>query len=1312
MNTYILRLTIAIFCFFFASGMEAKDIIFSNILAEHSNTQRSAISIYQSADKKIWFGNTTLNLYTHTGIQSYRISDYLPNIEDSYIHSICGDRANNLYFLAEHKLVKFDTKQEEFVDTQITTSAIFVYDNKLYYSQDNSLFVVDKDSTSKVFSLDPGTVITTIQIDPTAILAGANNGVYLYKGNQLRKVIDSPDVSALLMTKDQVLWIGSSTDGLTRMDLNHDIESRFTEQNTRLINNQVRCITEGNNNTIWIGTYKGITLFDHSGSVLETITHDNKPWSLSHYSVYSICKDNNNGMWIGTYFGGINYMNPKMQGNIYPTNQMMREEASQGFIFGRIAEDNNGNIYVGTENGGIKMLDSKSNSAIKLDVKNSISMPHTVKDICFDSTYNRLIIGSFREGIFTYDISSKSLTRIVDKSISEDQYATVKRIIEFKNGYIILGEKNVFVLNKSDLSLSVLDKHAPFANKQGILQEIYIDRKQNLWLSSSKQGIFTYNFITGKTVQVPIINDAARNTKIQSICEDGNGNLYFVTNNKGIICLSNDHNQLIEYNALNSNLVSNHYFQGIATPSGKLIFSFMNGVTCFDPQNRSMRHTYFDKQYPFKVENATCGLFVSKTNQIIIGGIKALMIFDETKLLDEPNDYNLWISKIAINNNAISYKDQKRLYDTQNNIVLTHDQNSIQIGFSSTNYSEKKTIYQYKLEGLEQNWNQAQSNLITYVSLPSGEFNLRIREMSYPGKILSIPIIIKPAFYASPFAYGCYALLTLLLIATVLRFYKKEAELKASLSFEHKDKLRMKEATEAKNAFFTSVSHELRTPLTLLKSHIEYICDNFELSASLRKRLHKINTHTEDMQTIVAELVDVHQQGQDLMKLQLDKQDMNRFVAETAEKYNEYAEKKNISFQTYFNDSVLDVWFDKEQMKKVVNNLISNAFKFTPSFGYITLKVSKKHSSVEIEVCNSGPGIPENELPYIFNRYYRAENLASQTQGSGIGLSVAKAIVTLHHGTITANSTPNESTRFVVSIPLFPATTDSIMDSTLKSDVLDSRNLTIEESALSQIQKDRSTILIIEDNEELLSILVDSFAPFFNIMQSTNGIDAYRQICENKPDLIISDSMIPELSGTELCKKLKLNPQYQDIPFIFLTAKTSSEQILDGYIAGANDYIIKPFNMQTLLLKCKNMLAHNGTKKQCSSFEDKKAQDLYSGATNKTDKEFLKQSQQIIEAHIAEKDFNVDNWSEEIGVSRSKLQYKIKALTGLTPNDYILKLKLEKARHLLENAPDMNINEIAWNCGFSGGSYFGKCFKAFYNTTPGELRKQINNKQS
>ena len=1312
MNTYILRLTIAIFYCCFAWPAQAKDIIFSNILAEHSNTQRSAISIYQSADKKIWFGNTTLNLYTDTGIKSYRISDYLPDIEDSNIHSICGDSSNNLYFLAEHRLIKFVADKEEFLDTKITTNTLFVFKNKLYYSLGNSVYIMDKDSTQKVLSLDPGTVISALQVESDALFIGTTEGVYLYKEMQLSKIADTRNVSALLHTKDGVLWIGSLTEGMTRIDLNCHTESKFTEQTTRLINNRVRCITEGHDSTIWVGTYKGITLFDSNGSILETITHDNKPWSLSHYSVYSICKDNNDGIWVGTYYGGINYMNPRMQGNIYPTNKAMQGETSQGFIFGRIAEDNDGNIYVATENGGIKKLDSITNSAINIEIKNNVAMPHTVKDICYDSIYNRLIIGSFREGLFTYDIGAQVLSKVIDKSIPEEQYATVKRIIAFKNGYVVLSENNVFILNKSDFRLSVLDPNAPFATKKCILQEIYIDRKQNLWLSSSKHGVFTYNFVTGKTFQLPIINDVIRNTKIKSFCEDGNGNLYFVTNNQGIICLNSDHNQLIEYNASNSNFVSDHYFQGIATSSGKLIFSFMNGVTCFDPQSRSMQHTCFDKQYPFKVENGTCGLFASKKNQIIIGGIKALMVFDEKNLLCEPDEYNLWISKTALNNNVISYKDQKRLFDKENRLILSHDQNNIQIGFSSTNYSDSKTVYQYKLEGLEQNWNQAQSNLITYVSLPAGEFELRIREVSYPGKELSIPILIKPAVYASNSAYICYTLLVLLIIAVVMRFYKKEVELKASLNFEHKDKLRIKETIEAKNAFFTGVSHELRTPLTLLKSHVEYICENFELNSSLRKRLLKISAHTDDMQTIVSELVDIHRRSKNKINLLFDKYDINGLVAEITDKYKEYAEKENISFQTYFNEPILDVWLDKEQMKKVINNLLSNAFKFTPPTGYITIKVSKKLSFVEIEVCNSGPGIPSDELPYIFNRYYRADNLASQTHGNGIGLSFAKEIVTLHNGSITAKSTPNERTCFVVKIPLVPIKTDAILNATSKPDVLDLHDIIPEQHTLADTPGNRSTVLIVEDNEELLSILSDSFTPFFDVVKSINGADAYHQICSCKPDLIISDSMIPEISGSELCKKIKSNPQYQDIPFIFLTAKTSQEEILDGYVAGADDYIVKPFNMQILILKCKNMLARQQINKECIDLDEKNALCLYSGATNKLDKEFLEQSHSIIESHIAEKDFNVDNWSELIGVSRSKLQYKIKALTGLTPNDYILKIKLEKARHLLLNAPEMNINEIAWICGFSGGSYFGKCFKAFYNTTPGELRKQINNKQS
>lgn len=656
-------------------------------------------------------------------------------------------------------------------------------------------------------------------------------------------------------------------------------------------------------------------------------------------------------------------------------------------------------------------------------------------------------------------------------------------------------------------------------------------------------------------------------------------------------------------------------------------------------------------------------------------------------------------------------------------IYLSYKQNNITVEFASFNYNnDRNRLFEYRLEGFDKAWTQTTGTTITYTNLPPGEYILRARPLAGKENLdeeVHLNIHVSAPFYATVWAYFFYLLCLLGVMIAFIRFKTRQAALKSSLEFERKEKERIEELNQVKLRFFTNISHEFRTPLTLILGQIEVLMQ-MDLGTTIYNRILRIYKNAWHMRNLISELLDFRKQEQGYLKLKVEEQNLVAFTRQIYMCFYEYAQKKEITYRFDNVEETISVWFDSKQLQKVIFNLLSNAFKYTPNKGSIRVEVRMLASQAIVSVCDTGVGIPEEHISKIFERFYQTDNSSSFTLGTGIGLALAKGIMNMHHGKIDVESTVGKGTKFTLSLPLGNrhfsdeemATVES-RESVIISEavpMLPFEQIMDVEEEKTKVQEnikeeDKPIILLVDDNEELLSMLEDLFLPIYKVYIAHDGREGLEMARQIQPDLIISDVMMPEMSGKELCYKIKTNVELSHISVVLLTAQTSVEYVVEGLMFGADDYVTKPFNVKVLIARCNNLIKNK--KRLIAHYAGKTiTESPVTEAINERDKELLAKCVNIIKENFENPAFDVTALASELCVGRSKLYMQFKQMTGLTPNEFILKIKLDEAMSLLKNHPELNISEISIRLGFSSPRYFSKSFKAFFGVAPQTVRSR------
>lgn len=1324
-------------------SLKSQEINFEHIGASNGLSQISVMSIYQDELGYMWFGTREgLNRYDGKDIKVFHANenDEL-GLTSNVINKICGDNNGHLYVLCGYKhLVKYDLSADKFSLLNSKCQTISQGKKNLWYSVDNTIFQYDFNSQKdqEYFKINNNFQIKNIlESSNGKLYIGTENGLVLLDENKVFNVIvPGKNITSIYEDSRKNIWVGTSEDGVYKINRTGLLD-HFSQENiskSKLSSNIIRDFCEDNFGQIWIATFTGLDkLTPESGTIINYKNYGDKPTDLSHTSIYSLYKDKQGTIWIGTYFGGINYYNP--EANIY-TYYYPNPNSSKNINFpivGKMAEDKNGNLWICTEGGGLNFYDrsNKSFEAFKAGGANTISH-NNLKCIWYNPSNDKLYIGTHTGGLNIFNIKNRSFKKITTNTHKNMPNNVIEALFPYKNKLIVLTQKGIVLLDLQTEEITPLFKDSNIAKKIGTqITTILLDNNENLWLAQTDGGVKCFQFKTGKLKTYLHSFDqpgSIGRNNITKIYQNRQGKIFFATMGSGLFEYIPQNDHFEQFTSEKNGLLSDFIYDITETTYGYIVLLTNKGVNLFEKENN--KNIYLDKNrgLPLDMINFGCGIYSTKNGEIFTGGINGMVSFFENQISPIAKDYNLFFSELYINNKLIRPTDESGLLDESlpysKKIKLKHHQNNITIKFATSNYiKSNKTKFEYKLDGLDEKWIHTGDQTIIYTNLSPGTYTLHVREIldnesASKSREIQLKIIVRPPFYASVLAYIFYILLIGAIIWKVIEFNKSKILLRTSLEYEIKENDHIKELNQAKLQFFTNISHEFRTPLTLIIGQIESITQIDNISPVIYNKLAKVYRNAVQLRNLITELLDFRKQERDLLALKVSNNDIVEFTRNIYRSFSEMAASRKIDYNFYTSDKTVFVWFDPVQLQKVFYNLFSNAFKYTRDNDTITIKIEKKSNCVKISVIDSGMGVPQEDLSRIFERFYQAKNQSEYAAGSfstGVGLALSKGIVELHHGNIEAQNNQNAGTSFIVTLiqgsdhfsneekaPGLEMDINGMVQMNFPDKLFFDK---IAESN-TNVENAKSTILIVEDNEEMIQFLSDIFSHVYKVETAMDGLEGLEKVKELQPDIVLSDVMMPKMSGKEMCIKLKSNFETSHIPVVLLTADASEEQNLEGLMVGADDYITKPFNVKALISRCNNLVLNR--KRMQERFSKNTDNVPVTLATNKMDQDLLNQATQIVMKHLDDSEFDVSVFASEMALGRSKLYLKLKGITGMTPNDFILNIRLKTAASMLTNDSELNISDITYRLGFSTPRYFSKCFKELFGISPLNYRKANN----
>jgi len=1329
-----------IFILFFHFNSFSSDILFSSLGIKEGLSHLSVYSIHQDETGALWFGTRQgLNHFDGIRLKHVRINPEPEDLVDFTIWSIAGDNNGSLYLLADKNLIRYDLENQKFETlTKGNIDGFFYQNHQPYIVISDEIFHFNPETREKTFFAK----LEASQLPVKRIIHGSQGVVWIATnsglikcntdGNVENTYFKNKQITALFEDSHKSLWIGTRENGAYRFNPHNETTISML---TEISNNEVRSFQEDENGEIWIGTFQGLFRVNlKTGARTKYEPSEGVPHSLSHSSVYAIYKDVQGTMWVGTYFGGISYFNPVRDiYKYYPSHNSQTNFLSYPII-GNMTEDDKGNLWICTEGGGLNKLNRKTGKVAVFkhdDTANSIAQ-NNIKSIYFDKNHNKLYIGTHLGGLSVYDISENTFANFTTNANQKQSISNnvVNRMAKYKDELLLATQYGISSVNlktgevSPDFNLIGNDKRIP----KRLIWDIHVDKKDRLWIAYFTSDLIRIDLKTGdlKNYNYSLTpeSDIPR-YRITEIFEDLSGNMFFASDGAGIITYDEENDKFIIYASEATGLLSDFCFRVTETPSGNLIALTHNGFSIINKSNQSIRNFQASIATPLTGVIEENNIYIANNHEIFIGGINGMISFFEDDLRQEPEKYNIYFSNLFVNNKEVIPGDDTEILSRSlaytDSITLKHNQGNAIFEFSVSNYLRfSNQIFEYKLEGHDNDWAEIQGTAITYTNIPPGSYILKVREKDVPVNEAALFIDLSPAWYKSNLAYYLYSFLLIVIIVSIILFDRYRTYLKTSLNFERKEKERIEELNQSKLRFFTNISHEFRTFLTLIINQTEVIAQHAGLPHTISKHVARIQKNAARMRNLVNELLDFRKQEDGQLKLKVSSNNLIDFLNDIYISFEDYAFTKNIRFSFENPGGKLEVWYDLIQLQKVFFNLLSNAFKFTGEGDSIKIRLIPKNSSVVIKITDTSKGIPADELNHIFDHFYQAENISSDSgllAGSGIGLALSKGIIELHGGNISVESREGEGTTFRVELLLGEDhfTSDQKLTSPERQKVSFTADFYSDETikkSMAELQNNdnKPTVLIVEDNEDTAQLLRDIFTPVYKAIVAVNGMEGYEKAIEYQPDIVVTDVRMPKMSGKELCRKIKSNYSLSHIPVILLTSQTSEEEISEGFLDGADDYIIKPFDAKSLMIRCNNLI--NSRRVLQEKFSKTTAHPQLNLATNAAHEEFISNIDRIIDKNLDKINFNIDKLAKELGMGRSKLYSSVKEITGTTPNTYIMNYKMLKAAEWLKKHPHLNISEISVKLGFNTPQYFSICFKDHYGMPPNEFRKSFQEKDT
>ncbi|MEM6844692.1 MAG: two-component regulator propeller domain-containing protein [Bacteroidota bacterium] len=1308
----------------------------------------------------MWIGTADgLNRYDGYQFSIYRPTGTHQSISHNTILSIAEDQYGNLWIGTANGLNYYDVSQNAFTaffhDPADSNSLVDNWVTRIYIDPQQRVWVGTLNGLSVYDPLQQQFSRFALPKDDLAIYSfledsrgnlwiGTSGGLFRYDNRyRLRaSYYHNPNVPGSLsdnfvfkVFEDQRgnIWVGTRTGGLNLLDSDTDTFHHFCHNSTpgSISNDRVRDMAVDALGNLWVATFEGLNRYRYDTRTFEVFRQDlSRPDGLAHFHIWSLYNDPQGILWIGTYAGGVNTYNPLGQRfrHIQPGLEL-----ADGKVFGKIGPmvEHQSELWIATEGSGLLAYQPRSqvyrHYILPSDEPPS-SKNNIVKSLVKD-TNDLLWVGTHDEGLHIFDLSTRQFIRSY-RSDPQDTTSLDSDIIEVLHqdaqGFIWVGTHET--LYRFDPATERFQRtfYDRLSKQRFQISHVKAIREEQstLFLGTSRHGLYVYDYErqqsthhTKQSTQNQLPSDW-----IRVLFQDSQGDLWIGTN-QGVARWDRERGRFAQYGVQNG-MADNNICSLEEDRYGYLWIGTLSGISRLDPrQNGILTYNHADG-FPINELNYRASLRTAD-GMLYFGGNNGFAFFDPSGLTGNEYVPQVVLSDLQIFNRSVSVEDNRQILQEpisqSRAITLNHQQNVFTLAFFSTNFiSSEENQYAFRLVGLEDDWNYVgHRRTATYTNLAAGDYTFLVKTANNDGVWSQEPtelrITILPPPWKTWWAYSLYAVAIVALLLALRRYWQLKATLEKNLALEQLDHQKSGEIHRAKMEFFTNVSHEFRTPLTLILGPLQSLLQAEKrpgISASNNDQLRLIERNAHRLLRLVNQLLDLQKYEIGNLKLKVAEGNLVKFVREIFLSFSSMAEEKSIAYHFYSEQDTLAAWYDRDQLEKVFLNLLINAFKYTAKGG--TIKVSlalaqrERRPFVRVSVQDTGVGIPPNQLEKIFGRFHQGTNV-SANQGTGIGLSLAKSVINLHHGTLDVRSQEGEGTIFHVYLP---ARSDVFSPEEIITDFRDSEDReyypmkeiqgkqanTLSSSA-SVSSSPTATVLVVEDNPDVRAYVVSHLSPRYQVLEANDGEQGWQQVENRIPDLVISDIMMPVLDGISLCQRIKQNKLTSHIPVILLTARTSTIHQKEGLGSGADDYITKPFSAEILEIKVNNLIRS----RQALQTMYGRAFDLSQMGINVTsaDTEFLDRLVSVITDRLGDPKLSVEAIAHEVGFSRSQLHRKLKELTGNTVSELIKSIRLKTASEMLRTRR-LPIAEVSDHVGFSSHAYFTKCFKDHFGFTPAE----------
>lgn len=1227
--------------------------------------KKSVADIKGAADGGIWIAyyDGTIQHYTPKNQKFSTISNKrLPNIKNG-IRSITDDGNDHLYI-------------------GLRIEGLYVYNLR---TQKTKYFRHNPNDPQSL----PGDNVRSICIDHAKnIWVGTNLGLGLLdpftgKFKVFKHIANNPaslagdNIHQIIEMNDRTLWIASDIGGISVLDLNlyknpltEELKfSQITKENSGLSSNNNRRIIQDSFGNIWIANYSmGIDFIAKSAASINTLQYMGKALE----EVTGLYCDHQGNLWIGRDNLMSLYQNGKLM-QTWNFSSYLSNSSSSIYVF---EEDKKGNIWCGTSDNGVLKFNPHTHSFTRINYAQNLD----VHALC-ENAQGKMWVGT-EAGIFSVENDKINKEQELNRQMGNNP-TIIYSIKEDNYGQIWIGtlDRGVFVFSKQmKLIVHLTEKNLLATNS---INHIIKDADGGIWMATMRGLAYVQNPLQPGAIKNYDERYGIKDSHIRAISQDKQGNIW-VSMFSGIACL-NIHKQRFYNYDYESGIPTSNFVEAsaVTTPDGTIYFGSPGGICFFNPQQL--------------------------TEPKAVSPIQIINCERVGKLSDQ------FASRlISPNNEGI--------------ICLSHDDNTFKINFTIKDFSQEGNVeYSYMMKGLDDQWYETEGdNEVTFRNLKPGDYTFIIRAKLKnqdweDASTAEMKVVVNPPLWLTWWAKLCYVLLIMGILGYFFRSYQKQLLLRNSLAQEKWESKQRQQVNEERLRFFTNITHELRTPLTLILGPLEDLMEDKEIAERVHHKIGCIHASAERLLNLINDILEFRKTQTQNRKLTVAKANLGAFVREIGVRFKDLNQNSRLNIRLNIKTGVPELYFDSEVINTVINNLMSNAIKYTPE-GSITLSLTMpEDNTVAIAVEDTGYGIDKDALPHICDRYYQ-ENGNHQASGTGIGLALVKSLATLHQAELTVESEKGRGSKFTFSLKA-DRTYPEALHKDDNQDLATAENAEENETTSKEPTEDiRPLLLIVEDNADIRLYIEESLHEDYRIIQACNGREGMEQAFSKVPDIIVSDIMMPEMDGIKMTHILKEDIRTSHIPIILLTAKTSINDQEEGYDSGADSYLTKPFSAKLLHSRIRNILSGRRrladyiVQKNISQFETsadeqqtsqkatEEKEDAMTCQISNLDKKFLEKLNKLIENHISTDDLDMAFMTDKMAMSHSTFYRKVKALTGMSANEYIKKAKLRHSMTLLKNG-EYSIAEVAILAGFNNLGNFRESFKREFGKSPSEILK-------